>query len=115
MKFLFLLGILAWMTLSQTALNLWALQAPDFSVSAQSTVKGIRLTACPPARNHINIQAPMFLTSRTSSEKIRPILARQDRVEFLVPTQIPGPFEINLFLCDDKKTYCEKHTVPFNP
>lgn len=115
MKFGFFFTILAWMTLNQTALQLWALQAPDFSVSAHSTPQGIRVTTRPPARNHMNIQAPMFLKVPNSSVKIRPILAREDRVDFLVPTQTPGPFEINLFLCDDKKTYCEKHTVQFNP
>lgn len=99
-------------TLRQTA---WALQAPDFTVSASKTLKTIEITALPPSGTHINIQAPMSLLPQGTSERIQPHSTQVHQVIFSVPLRAPQPYEISLFLCDNQNTFCEKHKVTFTP
>lgn len=103
------------LTLCSLRQNVWALQAPDFSISAGKTSKTIEITAVPPSGTHINLQAPMSLLPQGTTEKIQPDSTQDRQVVFSVPRQAPQPYEISLFLCDDQNTYCEKHKVSFTP
>jgi thiol-disulfide isomerase/thioredoxin len=101
--------------------SLWAAsKAPDFSVRSerQSSAKaeGWVVTASAPEHFHFNTTAPMSLLSGTVS--IRPELAKPDEVRFKIPsdsgTVPPEPLHISLYLCDDAKTFCEKHTLNYS-
>lgn len=117
---------LRWLILSAVVLTIlqgpsslgysaWAFQSEDFSVLARKTRKGLEVIATPPSGVHINIQAPMSLETETKDHRYSPWSAQEEEVIFLLPLQIPGPFLITLFLCDEKKTFCEKHKVSFLP
>jgi thiol-disulfide isomerase/thioredoxin len=109
----------SWILVAALGQTAWALQAPDFTLSSRPAGKGLGVIATPPAGNHINIQAPMQLryeaTGNQPAGKLKPTSAQEKKVLFQVPDGTPVPFEIQLYLCDDKKTYCESHKVKFTP
>lgn len=89
--------------------NLYAAQAPDFKISVENGASGLMLEATPPSQHHINIHAPMDLfdglthhkPSSSTPQKARFQLAKSAKIDLIV----------SLYLCDEKNTYCEKHSV----
>lgn len=86
--------------------SLLAAQAPDFTLkSDQSTV-----VATPPIGHHFNIQAPMLLEFAATHKKLKPTKATERQITFRL-SSFNEAYTVALFLCDDAKTYCEKHQV----
>jgi thiol-disulfide isomerase/thioredoxin len=83
----------------------FALQAPDFTISAAEKAARLEVTAMPPAGHHINIKAPM------STEGAKVGSSAQTGVTFVFPDAKPRDYTISLFLCDNANTFCEKHQV----
>lgn len=96
-------------TIAMGASMALAAQAPDFSVSLKSVKNSLELTASPPANHHVNIQAPMFVSAGT--DKTKPAKATEQKVLFRLHNNGPAEYRVTLYLCDDKKTFCEKHEV----
>jgi thiol-disulfide isomerase/thioredoxin len=83
----------------------FALQAPDFTITAVEKAARLEVTAVPPAGHHINIKAPM------STEGAQVGSSAQTGVTFVFPDAKPRDYTISLFLCDNANTFCEKHQV----
>lgn len=67
-------------------------------------------------KSHFNKDAPCFLELEVSkkTEKLKPSLVQEDKIQFLVSSSLPTPvrFSITAYLCDDKQTFCEKTVTP---
>ena len=96
-----------------------ALQAPDYSLSVQRSGAALSVMARPPAGFHFNLAAPHFLEvtgSKSQQEKhpkqVASVSASEKRVIFALNSGLaPTSFRVSLYLCDDKKTFCELHRV----
>lgn len=95
--------------------------APDFIVQQNLSSGGISLKATPPTGHHFNIQAPaqLVLNSKTSEniapKALKPTTLKENQSFFNVSTSDLSPdrnaYSLTLYLCDDKKSFCEKHVV----
>lgn len=84
------------------------LKAPDFQLKTQHSGSSLVIHAFPPSAHHFNIDAPMALT--VGGGKYKPKSASPKEVSFEVPSTM-NEIRVALYLCDDAKTYCEKHEV----
>jgi thioredoxin-like negative regulator of GroEL len=90
-----------------------ASSAPDFSLEHKAGAKtGTAVwVAKPPARHHINIQAPMSVESTVDHKEFKPVAKDPMAVQFQIPAASRGPLKFTLYLCDDQNTFCEKHVL----
>jgi thioredoxin 1 len=84
-----------------------ALLAPDFQVNATSQDAAVSVTDKAAPGFHFNLDAPHFL--ETNSQKIKPSKETEAELDFQIKQ--PTVVTINAYLCDDQKTFCEKHIV----
>jgi thioredoxin-like negative regulator of GroEL len=84
-----------------------ALLAPDFQVQATSSGSELSITAKASKGFHFNLGAPHFL--EMNSQKIKTSKESEAELDFQIPNT--GAFSLNAYLCDDQKTFCEKHVV----
>ncbi|OFZ52905.1 MAG: hypothetical protein A2428_05100 [Bdellovibrionales bacterium RIFOXYC1_FULL_54_43] len=85
-------------------------RAPDFSISTRVQGGQIEIVAHPPAHHHFNVQAPMFLVQEGG--RVKPTQATEARVRFSISRSHLRPdAHVSLYLCDDRKTFCENHQV----
>ncbi|MEK7692230.1 MAG: thioredoxin family protein, partial [Bdellovibrionota bacterium] len=86
--------------------------APDFTIQAAITKTGsLQLSVSPPPKHHLNREAPTWLRLSGSKDKLKPALVTEAGAEFSLPEAKPVQFEIELYLCDDANTFCERHNV----
>ena len=91
--------------------HLLASFAPDFIVQTEIENEKLKVIATPPRGHHFNVDAPMFLSLKGSSPKMRPTQAQKEKVLFDFILKDPQDATLSLYLCDNKNTYCEKHDV----
>ena len=93
------------------------LKAPDFTLRSQLGETNWVITATAPKGHHFNVNAPMSLKAVGPSKALmRPSSASEKEVQFKAPkTAAVASYVISLFLCDDAKTFCEKHEVQYSP
>ncbi|HLD99011.1 MAG TPA: thioredoxin family protein [Bdellovibrionota bacterium] len=85
-------------------------RAPDFSLSTRIQGEQIEIIAHPPAHHHFNVQAPMSLVQEGG--RVKPAQATEARVRFSVSrSHLRSDAHVSLYLCDDRKTFCENHQV----
>jgi hypothetical protein len=88
-----------------------AAKAPDFTVSAETKNGQLVVSALPPAGHHFNTKAPMSLQCKEPASKFKPVEAGEQLVVFKLPCPKERNFDVTLYLCDDKKSFCEDHKV----
>ena len=86
-------------------------RAPDFKVTASKIKEGLEIKAIAPALHHFNLQAPMSAARAGTSISLKPSQALEQIILFKVKDTSPANYEVLLYLCDNAKTYCEKHKV----
>ncbi|MEO5968659.1 MAG: thioredoxin family protein [Bdellovibrionia bacterium] len=91
--------------------NKTAHHAPDFDVAVKKIKGTLEIKAAAPALHHFNLQAPMSVTQAGTSFTQKPSEAHDHTVLFKIKNMGSADYEVLLFLCDDAKTYCEKHKV----
>jgi thioredoxin-like negative regulator of GroEL len=84
-----------------------ALLAPDFQVNATSQDGTVFVSAKAAKGFHFNLEAPHSLEA--NSQKIKPSKETEAELDFRV--ERPTSLAINAYVCDDQKTFCEKHIV----
>jgi tetratricopeptide (TPR) repeat protein len=90
-------------------------KAPEFKLVGTKNLGGLEIVATPPEGHHFNIKAPMSIvlesappaTETTKTEK--PVAALESKIRFRVASAVG--YRVSLFICDDAKTFCEKHVV----
>ena len=101
------------------------LKAPEFTVQLDKADQS-KLIATAPANYHFNIEAPMSLrvvgnaTAGASSKALeKPESATEAKITFAIPGKIPSAatatYHLSIYMCDDAKTFCEKHEVDYSP
>ena len=85
--------------------------APDFEVTASKVKGALEIKATAPALHHFNLQAPMVVTRSGTSFSVTPSQARDQIVFFNIKDISTATYEVLLYLCDDAKTFCEKHKI----
>jgi thioredoxin-like negative regulator of GroEL len=113
-----------WFSLSMVFLSspvIAALKAPDFTLHSEHRGYTWLIVATAPPAHHFNTDAPMSLktelktSTKTEPSSLKPELATANEVRFKVPeTLATRSLKISLFLCDDAKTFCEKHEIDYN-
>jgi tetratricopeptide (TPR) repeat protein len=88
-----------------------ALKAPDFTVQTSVAQGKVSVQATAPKGHHFNTDAPMSLELASSHSRIKPKKSAPTEVSFEVPSAAKDSAKVGLFLCDDAKTFCEKHQV----
>ncbi|OFZ82609.1 MAG: hypothetical protein A2583_07865 [Bdellovibrionales bacterium RIFOXYD1_FULL_53_11] len=96
-----------------------AMLAPDFTVRAEKNAAGLALAVAPPAKHHFNTKAPSFMQKTCKKDdcgcgkhKISPDSLAEGAAVFTVKgCDHASGARITMHLCDDKKTFCEKHIV----
>src|ERR1700744_2559813 len=88
-----------------------ALRAPDFTIQANPSHGKVVLQATAPVQHHFNIEAPMSAEIESTHTRLKPVKSSESSVEFDVPSIAKDSAKVSLFLCDDAKTFCEKHQV----
>ena len=87
-------------------------QAPDFLLKVETRGELLEVTATPPAHHHINVQAPLKLTTGLDAKPtLKPSTVARDHAVFSVASPHPKEFKVSLYLCDDTNTFCENHTL----
>ncbi|MFZ9595405.1 MAG: thioredoxin fold domain-containing protein [Bdellovibrionia bacterium] len=86
-------------------------RAPDFQVSAGLSQGDLEIQAIAPAHHHFNLKAPMMLLRVGTGFTLPPDRAQEREVLFRVHDSRSAQYEVSLYLCDEAKTYCEKHKV----
>ncbi|MGZ3687276.1 MAG: thioredoxin fold domain-containing protein [Bdellovibrionota bacterium] len=81
------------------------LKAPDFTIRLQSG----SVTAVAPPAHHFNLQAPIQATADGDRLKLKS--KSEQELIFATPSKSPAAVEVSAFLCDDAKTFCERHQV----
>jgi tetratricopeptide (TPR) repeat protein/thiol-disulfide isomerase/thioredoxin len=92
-------------------LALAALKAPDFTVQTAVSGGKISVQVKAPAGHHFNTDAPMSLELESTHSRIKPKSSAPTQVTFEVPSAAKDSAKVALYLCDDAKTFCEKHQV----
>lgn len=87
------------------------LKAPDFTVQTSVAQGKTRVEAKAPAGHHFNTDAPMSLETESNHQRIKPKKSGPTEVDFEVPSAAKDSAKLTLFLCDDAKTFCERHLV----
>jgi thiol-disulfide isomerase/thioredoxin len=94
------------------------LKAPEFTVQSDQG----KLVAIAPANYHFNIEAPMSLkvlgsaTAGASSKALeKPESATEAKIIFKIPSATSATYHLSIYMCDDAKTFCEKHEVDYAP
>jgi thiol-disulfide isomerase/thioredoxin len=97
------------------------LKAPEFTVRLDKTDQS-KLIAIAPANYHFNIQAPMSLkvvgsatAGASSKAQEKPESATEAKVTFKIPGTASATYHLSIYMCDDAKTFCEKHEVDYSP
>ncbi|MEW6056620.1 MAG: thioredoxin fold domain-containing protein [Bdellovibrionota bacterium] len=93
------------------ASSAFAASAPDFKLAVTPQGSKVLLVATPPAGHHFNVDAPMQLEEGNAKNKLKPSKATEQRIEFLATAGKERTYKATLYLCDDAKTFCEKHVV----
>jgi thioredoxin-like negative regulator of GroEL len=91
-----------------------ALKAPDFTVSTAQERGKTSVSASAPAGHHFNTDAPMSLELESNHTRLKPKKSAPTQVDFEVPSASKDSAKIALYMCDDAKTFCEKHQVNVN-
>ena len=86
-------------------------QAPDFTVNTSLKSGEIHFSVFPPAKHHINVKAPMDAEDLISHRHFKPLSVTEKSVLFSIKAVSSRNFALRLFLCDDAKTFCERHEV----
>ena len=88
------------------------LKAPPFTVDVRVTPQSeLEFKARPPASHHFNIEAPISLTTK-DGRSFAAVVKRENEILFHTPIPTPGAdYTFSLYLCDDAKTFCEKHAL----
>jgi thioredoxin-like negative regulator of GroEL len=84
-----------------------ASMAPDFQIATSSQNGVVTLTAKARPGFHFNLDAPHFL--EVGSQKIKASRESESELSYAVPN--PRALRLSAYLCDDQKTFCEKHVV----
>ena len=100
-------------TLLAASCALADMKAPDFALQSEKSGSNWTVTATAPAAHHFNLQAPISLHSGTSV--IKPTQSSEHQIVFQVPALNSDSLRIALYLCDDAKTFCEKHELQYTP
>lgn len=112
MKMNLLLGMVGTgLSLLSSAAALAALKAPDFTVQAIAAQGKTSVQARAPSGHHFNTDAPMTLETESNHQRVKPKKSSPTEVDFEVPSAAKDSAKVTLFLCDDAKTFCEKHLV----
>jgi tetratricopeptide (TPR) repeat protein len=88
-----------------------ALKAPDFTVQTTAAHGKVSVQATAPKGHHFNTDAPMSLELASNHSRIKPKKSSPAEVLFEVPNAAKDSAKVALFLCDDAKTFCERHLV----
>ncbi len=88
-----------------------ALKAPDFVVQTTPSNGKVNVQASAPAGHHFNTDAPMSLELESSHSRIKPTKSAPAQVVFEIPSAAKDSAKVALFLCDDAKSFCERHLV----
>jgi thiol-disulfide isomerase/thioredoxin/tetratricopeptide (TPR) repeat protein len=93
------------------------LKAPDFTLKSHADGLSWTITATPPGGHHFNTEAPMSLKAVGPSKALmKPASVSEKEVQFKAPkTAAQATYLISIYLCDDAKTFCEKHEVQYTP
>jgi thiol-disulfide isomerase/thioredoxin len=103
------IGAFLW-TVAYGAPTLPNLKAPEFTIQVDQG----KLIATSPANYHFNIQAPMSLkVAGSETAGIKPVSATEKQVTFAMPAG--ATYHLSIYMCDDAKTFCEKHEVDYSP
>lgn len=89
-------------------------QAPDFTLGIKASGKALEVTATPPVGHHINTAAPMELEDLTTKTSFKCSSAKEQKVVFKLKDAQKHALAATLYLCDNAKTFCEKHRVASN-
>ncbi|MEK6704869.1 MAG: hypothetical protein AABZ06_03700 [Bdellovibrionota bacterium] len=88
------------------------MKAPDFTVALNQQSGAIMVTATAPAKHHFNLKAPMYVQTSVATKVTKPSLSTRDKVKFKLPAKkLTGVVTVSLYLCDERKTFCENHVV----
>jgi thiol-disulfide isomerase/thioredoxin len=102
-----LVGIgLSFATYAQTTLK-----APDFTVRATVAQGKVSVQAKAPTGHHFNTDAPMSLELASNHSRFKPKKSAPTEVLFEVTSSAKDSAKVALFLCDDAKTFCERHLI----
>ena len=86
--------------------------APDFSLRTKVESNELKVIATPPPGHHFNKKAPMYLECKSPTKKrFQPKVAGETEVLFEIPCPSSPEFQVTLYLCDDKQSFCEDHKV----
>ncbi|MFL5815396.1 MAG: thioredoxin fold domain-containing protein [Bdellovibrionia bacterium] len=88
-----------------------ALKAPDFTVQTTVAQGKVSVQATAPKSHHFNTEAPMSLELASNHSRLKPKKSAPTEVIFEVPSPAKDSAKVALFLCDDAKTFCERHLI----
>lgn len=88
-----------------------AAQAPDFTATATKRGTAVIVKILPPPGHHINAKAPLDLEDLASKTHYGPATVKESEATFKLKLSGSRTFAARAFLCDNAKTYCERHEV----
>lgn len=110
MKFLSTLAQIVFSLFSYASIEAWAgFKAPDPILTAKAAGPNLILEATPPSGHHFNREAPKFVTLGQS--KLNPTFGTERLLRYELPIGAEGNFNFEVFLCDEAKTFCERHVL----
>jgi thioredoxin-like negative regulator of GroEL len=109
MKSLFIIGSIFFGVFASAAPSV--LKAPDFQVAMLKKAAGLEVVAVPPTQHHFNIAAPLSFKDKRTGKNLHAERVNEREIRFVVPDAKAGEFQLSLYLCDNAKTFCERHSV----